>query len=142
MGTEIKFTDNSDKIIAELKNDAIPRALTRIGMQAEGYAKDLAPVLTGFLHNSITFAISGESPNTKSYRANTANEQGKTQEGSYSGTMGNKDEAVVYIGSNVPYARRKELGYGKEKPKPYLKPAVSDHKETYKNIIKDEMKSG
>ena len=38
-------------------NDAIVRALYRIGMEAEGYAKKLCHVVTGRLRNSITFDI-------------------------------------------------------------------------------------
>ena len=49
----VQFTDNSDKVLSEFEQ-AIARALERIGSQAEGYAKDLCPVDTGRLRNSIT----------------------------------------------------------------------------------------
>lgn len=45
--------DNSAAVKDGLKS-AFARALERIGMQAEGYAKDLCPVDTGNLRNSIT----------------------------------------------------------------------------------------
>lgn len=51
----VEFTDNSKQVLSEF-DQAIARALTRIGMQAEGYAKDLCPVDTGNLRNSIANA--------------------------------------------------------------------------------------
>ncbi len=128
----INFTlkDNSDEVLMELAY-ACMRALERCGMQAEGYAKDLAPVDTGNLRNSITHQVDAQS---------------------------------VYIGTNVEYAPYVELGTGKyysggrptpwtyqdssgnwhwtagNPAQPFLKPAVADHKQTYKNIIEDELK--
>ena len=54
----VKITDNSDKIKAELaaRTDAILEAL---GMTAEGYAKENCPVDTGRLRNSITHKADG-----------------------------------------------------------------------------------
>lgn len=49
----VTFTDNSAEVI-EAKNAAIARALEAMGLQAEGYAKMLAPVDTGRLRNSLT----------------------------------------------------------------------------------------
>lgn len=129
---EVKFTDNSDEILALFKA-AAERALERCGLQGEGYAKDLCPVDTGDLRNSISH---------------------KTVE----------NEA--YIGTNKEYAAYVELGTGKytaggrptpwvyqdangnwhhtdgQRAQPYLKPAVANHKQTYINIIKDEMENG
>lgn len=45
--------DNTAKTQSEVRA-AMKRALWRIGAQAEGYAKDLCPVDTGNLRNSIT----------------------------------------------------------------------------------------
>ena len=50
---DIEFTDNSE-IIAKKIKAAIHRALVRIGMQAERFAKEKCPVDTGRLRNSIT----------------------------------------------------------------------------------------
>lgn len=52
----VQFTDNSDKVLSEFEQ-AIARALERIGSQAEGYAKDLCPVDTGRLRNSISHKV-------------------------------------------------------------------------------------
>lgn len=52
----VKVNDNTDQVLKELDN-AMERALTRIGLAAEGYAKKEAPVDTGNLQNSITHAV-------------------------------------------------------------------------------------
>lgn len=125
------FVDNS-KLFQEEFEAACKRALERCGLKAEGYAKDLAPVVTGNLQNSITHKV---------------------------------QENVVYIGTNNEYAAYVELGTGKyteggrkdpwvyqddegrwhhtngQRAQPYLKPAVADHKQTYRNIIKDELEN-
>ncbi len=130
---EINVIDNSKEALAAL-DGAIIRALERCGMQAEGYAKDLTPVDTGNLRNSITHKLE-------------------------------PDGKAVQIGTNTEYAPYVELGTGKyaeggrkdpwvyqddegrwhhtngQRAQPYLKPAVEDHKQTYRNIIEDEMKN-
>ena len=131
MADDVLFIDNS-KQFREAFEAACKRALERCGMQAEGYAKDLVPVDTGNLRNSITHKVA---------------------------------EDVVYIGTNNEYAAYVELGTGKyaeggrkdpwvyqddegrwhhtdgQRAQPYLKPAVADHKQTYRNIIKDELEN-
>lgn len=133
---EIRLEDNSEAVLEALKAAAL-RALERCGLQAEGYAKDLTPVDTGNLRNSITHQVS-------------------------------ENSREVYIGTNVEYAPYVELGtgiyaeggggrptpwvYQDEKgqwhwtrgnpAQPFLKPAVADHAQTYRNIIEDEMKNG
>lgn len=48
--------DNTDEVLKGL-SDAAERALTRIGFEAEGYAKKECPVDTGNLRNSITHEV-------------------------------------------------------------------------------------
>ena len=127
------FIDNS-KVVKKKLEEAFLKALERCGMQAEGYAKDLVPVDTGNLRNSISHRV-------------------------------DEKEKVVYIGTNSEYGAYVELGTGKyykggrqdpwvyqdeegrwhhtngQRAQPYLKPAVADHKQTYKNIIKDELEN-
>lgn len=131
---DVRFIDNSGEILREF-GEAVQRALERVGEQAEGYAKDLAPVDTGQLRNSISHAV-------------------------------DESEPAVYIGTNLEYAPCVELGTGQYNPQgrptpwvyqdakgdwhwtkgnpaqPFLKPAVSDHAQTYQNIIEDELKNG
>ena len=47
------YKDNTDEVLKGL-SDAVERALTRMGLSAEGYAKKECPVDTGNLRNSIT----------------------------------------------------------------------------------------
>lgn len=132
---EVKLTDNSGKVLEEFKA-AVLRALERCGSEAEGYAKELVPVDTGNLRNSISHQV-------------------------------DEDEPAAYVGTNSEYGAYVELGTGiyaesggrptpwvyqdangnwhwtqGNRAQPYLKPAVADHAQTYRNIIEDEMKSG
>lgn len=125
----VTLKSNAQQVKDELSTASL-RALERVGLQAEGYAIDLAPVDTGRLRNSISHVVDGN---------------------------------TVYIGTNVEYAPYVELGTGKYYPggrptpwvyqdakgdwhwtagnpaQPFLKPAVTNHMETYQNIIKDEL---
>ena len=107
MDVEISVVSNSDDVKQEL-SDRIQAALTAIGLKAESYAKDLCPVDTGRLRNSITNANDGES---------------------------------VYIGTNVEYAAFVEIGTTKMKPRPYLRPAATEHTEEYRQIMESALKS-
>ena len=128
----VQFTDNSKEVLEAMQQAAV-RALEKCGLTAEGYAKKLCPVDTGNLRNSITHTVDEEEP-------------------------------AAYIGSNAEYAAYVELGTGKyvsggrptpwvyqdekgnwhrthgQKAQPYLKPAVTDHANTYRKIIEDELK--
>ena len=130
----IEIIDNSP-LVKRAFEEACLRALERCGMQGEGYAKDLAPVDTGNLRNSISHKVDSKEP-------------------------------AVYIGTNSEYGAYVELGTGQyypggrqsswvykdahgrwhrtsgQKAQPYLKPAVANHKQTYRNIIEDELKNG
>lgn len=129
----VEFRDNSKEVLAALR-EAATRALEKCGIAAEGFAKKAVPVDTGNLRNSISHKV-------------------------------DEKEKVVYIGTNSEYGAYVELGTGKyykggrqdpwvyqdeegrwhhtngQRAQPYLKPAVADHKQTYNNIIKDELKN-
>ncbi|MCI6935476.1 MAG: HK97 gp10 family phage protein [Clostridiales bacterium] len=129
----VEFIDNSEEVKSTM-HDALIRALEKIGMTAEKYAKRLCPVDTGNLRNSITHRV-------------------------------DEGEPAAYIGSDTEYASYVCLGTGKyaeggrptpwvyqdakgkfhwtagNKAKPFLKPAVADHKEQYREIIKSELEN-
>ncbi|MGN0663692.1 MAG: HK97 gp10 family phage protein [Negativibacillus sp.] len=134
---DIKITliDNSGEVL-EAFQERVLRALERCGAQGEDYAKNLAPVgwiFGGSLRSSISHKVDPQEP-------------------------------AVYIGTNSEYGPYVELGTGKyypggrktpwaykdaygnwyrtegSKAQPYLKPAVADHGQTYRNIIEDELK--
>ena len=52
----VVFKDYSADVLNEF-HDAVLRALERCGSEAEGYAKDLCPVDTGALRNSISHKV-------------------------------------------------------------------------------------
>ena len=134
---DIKFEleNNTDEVL-QLFDQAVNRSLERSGLQAESYATDLAPVATGALKNSITHKV-------------------------------DEAEKAVYIGTNSEYGVYVELGTGiyaeggggrptpwvyqdakgkwhhtrGQEPQPFLRPAINNHKQTYRNIIEDELKN-
>ena len=130
------FNDYSADVLNEF-HDAVLRALERCGEQAEGYAKDLAPVDTGVGRSSISHKVDESEP------------------AAYIGT--NLDYMIYQeLGTGI-YA---EGGGGRPTPwvyqdaqgnwhwtrgnpaQPFLAPAVKDHQQTYRNIIEDELQNG
>lgn len=133
---KIDLTDNSDKVLAEFEAACL-RALEECGLTAEWYAKKLVPVDTGNLRNSISHAV-------------------------------DSGEMAAYIGTPSEYAVYVEMGTGKyatggggrptpwvyqdakgnwhwtegNKARPFIKPSVADHAQTYRHIIEDELKNG
>lgn len=103
---EFKITnDNSDEIIRAMQA-ALPPILETCGLVAENYSKRLCPVDTGRLRSSITHAV-------------------------------DMSEQSVEIGTNVEYAAAQEFGDYTHKvgQSPYLRPAIADHIDQYKEII-------
>lgn len=134
-------SDNTEQVI-KLTKEAARRALTVIGLKCERYAKNLCRVDTGLLRNSITYAISGEEAAVGEYRADNP-KAGGVAAGAYSGTAPaaqNPNELAVYVGTNVEYAPFIEKGTSRNpNGYPFLRPAMQDHMEEYKYIIKNEM---
>lgn len=133
------FKDNS-KEYKELRDAAIRRGLRAIGMAAETYAKENCPVDTGYARNSITFALSGESAYTSSYKANRGKNGEPPKTGEYSGTMGDTDDNYVAIGSNVEYFPFIEEGARGREARHTLRRAATDHKDEYKQLLTDSIK--
>lgn len=111
MSVETNVTDNSD-LLEALLNMATERALTRMGLQAERYAKEALTrqkaVDTSRLRDSVAFAVDG---------------------------------STVAVGTNVEYGVYIEYGTKKMAKRPFIKPAATEHSEVYKNIVKDELKN-
>lgn len=49
------------------------------------------------------------------------------------------DDRQVIIGSDVPYASYVEEGTTRMRPRPYLRPAIVDHLDEYREIIRRAM---
>ena len=128
---EIRLTDNSDEFIQEMKQSAL-RALERCGEQGEGYAKDLCPVDTGDLRNSITHTVdSGE----KAAYVGTDSEYAVYVEmGTGKYVTGGRPTPWVYKDAKGNW----HMTHG-QRARPYIKPAVADHAQQYQKIIKSEL---
>ena len=131
----VDFIDNSAAVEAAF-DAALAAGLEKCGLVAEGYAKKLQIPDTGNLRNSITHVV-------------------------------DEDEPAVYIGTNVEYAPYVELGTGiyaeggggrptpwvyqdakgnwhytrGNKAQPFLKPAVAEHADKYREIIKNALEN-
>ena len=132
----IETHDNSKEISAEIKA-ALLRGLEKIGLVAEGYAKKLCPVDTGNLRNSITHVVDEQEP---AAIIGTDNEYAAYVElgtGIYAEGGGGRPTPWVYQDAKGNW----HYTHGK-KPKPYLKPALADHAQQYRDILVNELKNG
>lgn len=121
-------------MVLEEFQEACLRALERCGMQADGYAKDLVPVDTGNLRNSISHKVDEVS---KEVHIGTNSEYAAYVElGTGKYTEGGRQDPWVYQDDEGRWHHT----HG-QRAQPYLKPAVADHKRTYQNIIEDELKN-
>lgn len=143
-GISVQITENNIPEIFKAVEEARERAMTKIGIKAEKYAKALCPVGTpesthkkgyigGTLRNSITYE-----------------------------TVNDGNNSEVQLGSNVEYAPFVELGTGPYfvappeweefsskqgsgigggyvHPRPFIRPAILNHLDEYKQIWKDEL---
>ena len=113
-GNSIIFTDNLEEVL-EAVDSAITAGLVEIGATAQGYAKDLTPVRTGTLRNSIGVEVK------------------KDEKAAYIGTMEGK-----FPGK--PYGKYVELGARGRPGVHMLQRAASEHGSEYKQIMEDAMK--
>lgn len=138
----IEIKENHTDEVLKALNETAPKILEMIGIKAEKYAKALCPVGTV------------ESTGKKGYR-------GGTLRNSITHSI---DDDTLSVGSNVEYAPYVELGtgpnftpppewesfdvptskgtgHGYVRPRPYLRPAIGDHLDEYKDIIENELKN-
>lgn len=116
-------------------DDSVIKGLVQCGMVAEGYAKKACAVDTGRLRNSITFTVD---ENELSMTVGTPVEYAPHVEygtGKYATNGGGRPTPWVYQDANGNWHRT----HG-SKPKPFIKPAVADHKKTYHKILGDNLK--
>ena len=110
----IIFTDNLEAVL-EAVDSAITAGLVEIGATAQGYAKDLTPVRTGTLRDSIGVEVK------------------KDEKAAYIGTMEGR-----FPGK--PYGKYVELGARGRPGVHMLQRAASEHGSEYKQIMEDAMK--
>ena len=133
----VNMISHKIEVLDELENK-MRLALKAVGMDAAGFAQDNCPVDTGLLRNSITFAVSGESPNSPmaTNGKKTVYNTGVAPEGSSTGMS-------VYIGTELEYAIYRELKSfrhttGKAH---FLRDSISQHGKTYKKRVKEILDS-
>ena len=127
---KVDYKDNSQQILSALEKGK-RNALTAIGATAETHTKENITaddlVDTGRLRNSITYAA-GDYLGIGTY---TDNKKKKYSDAKARNTP--KDDEVA-IGTNVEYAAYTELGTQHITAHHYLKRAVTEHKDEYKEI--------
>ena len=130
---EIDVVDNS-ALVQEVFHAACLRALERCGLVGEGYAKDLAPVDTGRLRNSISHQVD-DSENAVYIGTNV----------SYAPYVELATGIYADGGRPTPWVYQDDAGnwhWTRGNPaQPFLAPAVKNHAQTYSNIIKDELEN-
>lgn len=145
MSNDVKITDNTDELLAGLllKEE---KALVTVGMEAEGDAKieiESSPrrVDTGRLRNSITWAIKSKHSQPQYIGGDGADEVDPD-----SGVREDQvpDEKSVIIGTNVEYAAKIHEGDADEglDPNRFLRNAVENNAQKYREIIDDTLKEG
>ena len=120
MAIDVKITDNSDEFLKALP-EQIEQALTAVGITAENNAK-----------REITRAVY-DTPESKSGYIRTGRLRNSL---THSVEM---NEKAVYIGSAVEYAAYVELGTNRMRARPYLRPAVENYTDEYKNLVKQAL---
>ena len=111
----IIFTDNLEEVL-EAVDSAITAGLVEIGAKAQGYAKDLTPVRTGILRDSIGVEVD------------------KDEKSAYIGTM-------VDRFPKKPYGQYVELGARGRPGVHMLQRAATEHTDEYKKLMEDSMKN-
>jgi len=127
----IKVTSHRVEVI-EAKNEAVTKALEMIGLVAERYAKELCPVDTGNLRNSISHETDDDTVyvgTNVEYAPYIEFGTGKFAEGG---------------GRPTPWRYQDDKGNWHTtngmKPQPFLRPAIDNHLDEYQNIVNNELK--
>lgn len=115
MAKSIIITDNLDEVLKGLSN-AIEKGLVDIGAKAQSYAKDLTPVRTGVLRDSIGVEVKPD------------------EKAAYIGTM-------IDRFPDEPYGKYVELGSMGRQGVHMLQRAATEHTSEYKKLMEDSMKN-
>lgn len=130
-----RLTDYSDDVLAKV-DDKLYAGLIACGIKAEKYAKNLCPTDTSRLKNSITYSVKTQPANMhytwgEGKKSNRPAGEGDTI------SHGGEKKLTLYLGTNVWYARYVE--FQSRKPKPFLKPAIENHLNLYRRILKESL---
>lgn len=139
--SSVKVIDYSVHVLKKTE-EAMKKTAQMLGMAIETNAKQLSPVDTGLLRNSITYAVGGQSPANPTYTDNSG-----AVIGHYEGTATNDSdgEVTVTVGTNVNYAPYQELGHFTVNgnwvaPQAFLRPAIQNNMNQIAQIIEQNLK--
>jgi len=142
MGTTVSnFTLISRR--SELENateQAIERALQAVGIEAQRNVSMKAPVDTGRLAASITYATrrrQGEVDRTY-YNQEKARQRNNLLKSDDYRKKAEPEEHTVVIGTNVEYAKTRE--YASDKDAHFIRRGLQNHTNSYKRIFADILK--
>lgn len=156
MSVSVEIINDKREEAIKAMREAVLAALTAVGGHIEGEAKEElqnAPkrVDTGLLRNSITYALSGQAPKLKMYRADKTTAGDKAEDlvegnviiGFYTGTAPDdpEDAPAVYIGTNVEYALYVHEGTERMKANRFLKNAIDRNKAQIMGWLEKALKS-
>ena len=111
--SSVRVTSN----VGDVKNalpEVLEKALMEIGIEAEGHAKEIITEKGAVDTGRLRNSITHALDGTK----------------------------AVHIGTNVEYAPYIEAGTSRMKARPFLRPAIEDFKDEYKEILENNLKNG
>ena len=133
---DIDIQDHSAEVSTAIKA-ALLRGLEKIGLKVEDYAKNLCPVDTGNLRNSITHLVDDQEPAAIIGTNNSYDAYVELGTGIYAEGGGGRPTPWVYQDAKGNW----HMTHG-NKPQPFLKPAAADHVGQYRDILESELKNG
>ena len=109
----VQVTSNADKVRNALP-EVLEKALIEMGEEARSHAKDIAERKKIYKTGNLINSIAYALDGTK----------------------------AVHIGTNVEYAPFIEAGTSRMAARPFLRPAVEDFRDEYKEILDNNLKNG
>ena len=135
---EVKFESHLGEVLKATQQQ-LERAAEIIGGMAESYAKknitQQGAVDTGNLRNSITHATENNGHTVVIGSAVTYAPYVEFGTGKFAEGGGGRPTPWVYQDSKGNWHRTSGM-----KPRPYLRPAIEEHKREYKEVIEQELK--
>lgn len=138
MAKEVKSVRIESHIpeVTEEMHEVVEGWLAAVGLDAASVASNYAPVDTGRLRNSISFATVKEHDGMNSHDGVPASPADYALK-----AMPETD--AVYIGTNVDYAPYHEYGTSKKvKARHFIQFGMTAHKSQYKSLLQKAMETG
>ena len=129
----VEFNSNLGEVLSG-SQAAIKRAAEIIGGMAESYAKELCPVDTGNLRNSITHTTENNNRTVVISSSVTYAPFIELGTGKYAEGGGGRQTPWSYQDSNGNWHTTSGMP-----PRPYIRPAIEKHKDEYKEVLQTEM---